>query len=254
MSLVYPHPDLSTPADNDRIWRYLSFTKFAAMLQTECLYFRRADRFSDKWEGVIPNWLLNWLTAHVTLPNWAQGATFAEHFRNVEICRQYLNCWCRSPFESAAMWSIYTTSEEGVAVQSTVGRFKQSLSHASARETNSQVNIMIGNVDYADHTNWQPPPDTSADVYAIPYFLKRPSFVYEQEFRAKIDGANVFANDQPKPDGINVAVKLRELIECVYISPGADPWFKDVVDSLLQRYGLEGVSVEHTSLDTDRPM
>ena len=119
MASVYSHPDLSVPPDDAKIWRYLNFTKFAAMLQKRSLYFRRADQFSDCWEGVIPIWLLDWINDHVELPKWATGAMFAEHFRNVEICRQYLNCWHQSDFESAAMWSIYAANEEALAVQST---------------------------------------------------------------------------------------------------------------------------------------
>lgn len=250
-SLVCPHPDLSTPTDDKKIWRYLNFTKFGAMLQRRSLYFRRADRFSDRWEGVIPSWLLNWVNEHVTLPDWAQGATFAEHFRNVEIGRQYLNCWHLSDTESAAMWSIYGKNEEAVAIQSTVGRFKQALSQSRVQETDTQVDIMIGNVEYGDHESWQLPADSSADVYAIPFFFKRPSFAYEEEFRAKIDGARVFANDDDKPDGINVNVDLQTLIEEVYVAPGAEQWFKDLVKSLLEQYGFPNLDPKHTRLDAD---
>lgn len=224
------------------------------MLQRRSLYFRRADRFSDRWEGVIPSSLLDWVNDHVTLPDCAQGATFAEHFRNVEIGRQYLNCWHLSDNESAAMWSIYGTNEEAVAIQSTVGRFYQALSQARVQEIDKRVDIMIGNVEYTDHESWQPPADSSADVYAIPFFLKRPSFKYENEFRAKVDGADVFANDDDKPDGINVNVDLQTLIEEVYVAPSVDQWFKDLVRSLLEQYGFSNLDPKHSRLDDDRIM
>jgi hypothetical protein len=248
-SLVYPHPDIPEPKDHESIWRYLNFTKFVAMLQKRSLYFRRADKFSDRWEGVIPTWLINWCEKHAKLPASAGGATFAEYFRKVEIGRQYLNCWHRSDTESAAMWSIYGKSEEAVSIRSTVGGFKQSLAKARVQEANMQVDIMIGNVDYADHQSWQPQVTSSLDVFAIPFFVKRRSFSYEQEFRAKVDGADVFANDPNKPFGINVDVDLQALIEKIYVAPGANQSFKELVTSVLKQYGFSNIVVEHSPMD-----
>ncbi len=34
-----------------KIWRYLSFTKFVSLLATKSLFFSRADKLNDKFEG-----------------------------------------------------------------------------------------------------------------------------------------------------------------------------------------------------------
>ena len=45
---------IGQPQDEDAVWRYMSFEKFANMLATESLFFTRADRYEDKFEGYIP--------------------------------------------------------------------------------------------------------------------------------------------------------------------------------------------------------
>ena len=45
---------ITHPEDTDTVWRYMSFEKFANILATESLFFSRADKFDDKFEGYIP--------------------------------------------------------------------------------------------------------------------------------------------------------------------------------------------------------
>ncbi len=37
--------------ESERIWRYMDFTKFVSMLHSESLFFCRADKLSDPFEG-----------------------------------------------------------------------------------------------------------------------------------------------------------------------------------------------------------
>lgn len=41
----------SPESENVKIWRYLDFTKFISLLETNSLYFARADQFNDPFEG-----------------------------------------------------------------------------------------------------------------------------------------------------------------------------------------------------------
>ena len=45
--------------DSKKIWRYMDFTKFVNLLDTESLFFCRADRFYDKWEGIFPKKMID---------------------------------------------------------------------------------------------------------------------------------------------------------------------------------------------------
>ena len=45
---------INPPNDKDVLWRYTNFEVFVNLLDTEALYFTRADKFEDPYEGFIP--------------------------------------------------------------------------------------------------------------------------------------------------------------------------------------------------------
>ena len=40
--------------EDDRVWRYMDFTKFVSFIESRCLYFARADKLGDPFEGSLP--------------------------------------------------------------------------------------------------------------------------------------------------------------------------------------------------------
>ena len=46
-------PSESVPSDDAILWRYLDFTKFAALLNSKALYFCRLDCLGDPFEGAM---------------------------------------------------------------------------------------------------------------------------------------------------------------------------------------------------------
>jgi hypothetical protein len=50
------HPALGLPRDPTvKIWRYMDRAKLESLLQTQSLYFHRADKFQDIHEGQFTN-------------------------------------------------------------------------------------------------------------------------------------------------------------------------------------------------------
>lgn len=47
-------PGITTPEDTACLWRYMSFEKFVSLLATKTLFFTRADKFDDPFEGFTP--------------------------------------------------------------------------------------------------------------------------------------------------------------------------------------------------------
>ena len=48
------HRSFTRPDDQDaKLWKYLDFTKFISMLETDSLYFARADKLTDRHEGAF---------------------------------------------------------------------------------------------------------------------------------------------------------------------------------------------------------
>ena len=48
------HPNFSPPEPGAVLWRYMDFTKFVSLLDTQSLYLARADQLSDPFEGSFP--------------------------------------------------------------------------------------------------------------------------------------------------------------------------------------------------------
>ena len=42
---------LTIPDENDKIWRYVDFSKFLSLLEDSAIFFSRADKLDDPFEG-----------------------------------------------------------------------------------------------------------------------------------------------------------------------------------------------------------
>jgi hypothetical protein len=50
---IVADPLFEQPPDDARIWRYIDISKLVSLLTTNALFFARADRFTDTWEGSV---------------------------------------------------------------------------------------------------------------------------------------------------------------------------------------------------------
>lgn len=48
------HEFLHTPPKDAILWRYMDFVKFISLLETNTLFFARADKLGDPFEGSFP--------------------------------------------------------------------------------------------------------------------------------------------------------------------------------------------------------
>lgn len=256
--------DLMTPADDATVWRYMSFAKFADVLERHALFFSRADLMTDTFEMAVPDRDLAPMVSMIIdgmngagMPREAAVDYVArfdtlprpvvETLDDEVLARQvlrfsnrflYLSCWHMNPAESAAMWDLYVTSRsEGVAIRTSVGRLRHCLDQGSADRM-----VFIGNVEYLDYRtdSWGPCKAFSSA------FHKRRSFEHEREIRAVVvwptyadlRDERVDPASHPTPPGIGIDVDTADLIEGVVVSPWAQGWFVDLVSALATRHGL----------------
>jgi hypothetical protein len=201
----------SSVAPAAKLWRFLDFTKYVAMLHRHAFFFARADQVPDPFEGVYAR---NNLGAH----QWPRRDGTDSLYERV-----FLNCWHDNDHESAAMWRIYLHSSDGVAIRTTAERLQSALSSLS--ET-----LYLGRVRYLDYARDKVPEQHELD----PFFCKRKSFDYEREVRA------LWLADGPHDEaGRYVPVNLGALVEEVVISPTANPWLEELVRSVTGKYGMD---------------
>ncbi|HRH38401.1 MAG TPA: DUF2971 domain-containing protein, partial [Flavobacteriales bacterium] len=212
------------------IWRYLDFTKYVHLLNSQHLYFNRLDLFEDPLEGTYP------VKNEASIP----------FFKQLEETRKfsYVNCWHMNDGESAGMWSLYARHADGVAIQSTFDRLKTSIEAAPE-------SILISKVKYhdyaaksvdelSDENRWS---ENSPGSTVSPQIFKRKSFEHEKELRAVyVDLPIEFEPEKIKqrnlPPGRLVSVNLDALVERIHVDPKSSGWFYDLVRAVTSRYGL----------------
>ena len=139
-----PLDGFEPPTDHTvKVWRYLDFTKFVALLDSRALFFTRADQFLDPFEGALPHTnIADWPDDSNTSPDTNAlarlGAMRQRLLRQVGIASWHMN-----EHESAAMWSLYLKSDEGVAIQTTYQRLTDAF-----RECDDPIHL--GVVQYID--------------------------------------------------------------------------------------------------------
>lgn len=209
------------PGDlNSKLWRYIAFESYEKMLRSGGLWFNRADRFPDEYEGLLS--LGNdRLRAQIYE---AQHPLASAHQRLLAMLKEakkwtYLNCWNQDQAESPFMWSNDTGfGKPEVAIQTTYGRFR--------RYTGS---IFCATVEYLDYeTDWIPEGNS-----LFPFFHKRKDRYWrENEFRAivqqfprqavEFDQTDFYDLKQETDiDGLLLKVDLNWLIVKTVVSPKA---------------------------------
>jgi hypothetical protein len=258
------HPSFRLPENSEEkmIWRYMDLPKFISLIDKKSLFFTKASKFPDPYEGTIPkhNEVVRRTMYEQVKPEFESDEQFDSFIRSVpeifgSILKQYrelmlINSWHFSDYESAALWELYG-KETAIAIQSTINELKDSF-------TKTADTIWIGKVNYIDFN------DDWMDEWNIheAFVIKRPSFFYESAIRAitclpddhidKNISCKFDVEREKKPispqrfvdptelttHGKYVKVDLSKLINKVYLSPAAPSYFKQVVESIISKYEL----------------
>lgn len=222
------HGCFEPPVDvNVKVWRYMDFTKFVSLLESESLYLAAADRFEDPYEGAMSH-ANELITDDVDLP--PEMREILSGFRQWGRSWTYINCWHMNAGESAAMWRLYAQTAEAVAIQSTYCKLRDCLPDSA----------YVGTVKYIDYDNTPIPQNN----LFYPYVHKRLSFQHEQEIRVLVQelphvpgGGGLDRSRVTNDGGKMVKIDLTQLIDEIYISPTAPSWFFQLVTKLCRRYG-----------------
>lgn len=237
--LVVPKHISFMPPENKmaKIWRYMDFTKFVSIMEDNALFFTRIDELNDPFEGSfsLGNEEIRPLL-YKKSPNISEKISYL-----IREMRKWVvvNCWHMSDYESAAMWELYSKSEESICIQSTYFKLKNVLS----------TKAEIGIVQYADYEKeWVPEHDP-----LLPFLYKRRSFEHEREIRAILNTGNVKSfnglvlSGTPPDRGLKINIILSNLVERVYVSPKAPKWFYDLVGKIVRKYNYH-FEVKQSSL------
>ncbi|MCP1996567.1 hypothetical protein [Flavobacterium sp. HSC-61S13] len=227
-----PNSNIILPNDPDTIiWKYIDLSKFLDLLLAKKMFMSRSDKFEDQYEGTFSEPTYEEIKKiAIDKPEFLDF--YKSHRKNVVISSWHIN-----EYESFAMWQIFTKNNEGLAIQSTLGRLQKAL------ESEDRVQQFIGEVNYIDYKKEHIPFDDSF----FPFLFKRKSFQYEKEIRviSDVTPLNLSVND-----GIKIHVDIHQLIEKIYIHPKSENWYKKLVLELMNRLEF-GFDIEKSDLESD---
>ncbi|WP_426063027.1 hypothetical protein [Flavobacterium sp. DSP2-3-1] len=247
--MILKHSSFLKPKNqNQKIWRYVDFTKFIDLLNSQSLYFTRVDIFEDIFEGSVP--LKTFKSRKVVIQQEIINGKIVNNSEDIQKYSDFLkksrqdfgvNCWHMNDFESAAMCRLYLKSDEGIVIQSSFQKLNKVLK-------NSQFEFFIGTVKYIDYEN----DDIIFESGFSPFVNKRKSFSHENELRAIIPveaPANTKEIDLQN-GGCKIKINLEDLVENIFVSPNLPKWFSDLVSETCLKFGFD-FKVINSSLDNE---
>lgn len=225
-------PDINlTDNDNLVVWKYLDLSKFLDMLLSQKLFMSRSDKFEDQYEGTFSE-----PTFEEIKKIAANNPKFLDYYKSHRE-KVMISSWHANEYESFAMWQIFTKNNEGLAIQSTIGRLKKAL------EVEKHIMQYIGEVNYIDYKKEYIPFE---DTF-FPFLFKRKSFQYEREIRIISDVSN---SKNLIDDGLKIDVTINQLIEKIYIHPKSENWYKNLVVEMVKKLGYK-IEIEKSDLESD---
>lgn len=226
------NPNIKLPENPDtKIWKYMDLSKFLDLLISGKMFMSRSDKFEDQYEGTFSEPTFEEIKK-ISENNPKFLDYYKSHRENVVI-----GSWHTNEYESFAMWQVFTKNNEGLAIQSTIGKLKEAL----ALERNFEQ--YIGAVNYIDYKKEMIPFD---DAF-FPFLFKRKSFQYENEIRIISD---VSANKIAIDNGLKIDVDINTLIEKIYIHPKSENWYKKLVIEVVSKLGFD-FTIEKSDLESD---
>ena len=225
------HPNFEPPEDDAVLWRYMDFTKFVSLLETQSLFFASADKLGDPFEGAYSkvNVALRPMLYEGKIPEsalrlWAAFAKETRRFTKI-------SCWHEADHESAAMWRLYSREHDGIAIKTDFKSLNQSFTCSDS--------IFIGKVKYVDYDRTFIPEGSTF----FPYLHKRQSFEHEREVRAitqnlPVRDGKIDLSQEVSVIGAYYTVNISLLIKEVIVAPYADDWFVKLVQLVAARYDL----------------
>ncbi|MCR5863159.1 hypothetical protein LRS05_13940 [Flavobacterium sp. J372] len=226
-----PIKSIQLPDADVVVWKYLDLSKFLDMLLCRKMFMARSDKFEDQYEGTFSEPTFEELKRIA-----ADKPEFLDTYKNMRK-NVVVSSWHINTYESYAMWQIFTKNNEGLAIQSTVGRLQQALAPEQKYEQH------IGAVKYIDYKKEYIPFDDDF----FPFLFKRKSFQYEREVRII---SNLTKYDLNINEGVKIDVDINTLIERIYIHPKSENWYKNLVIQLMQQLGFDFI-IEKSDLESD---
>jgi len=245
---IAEHPLIAFPQPSDPqgtgLWRYMDVDKFKWMVQEGRLLMPAAGLLGDPFEGTTPQGELRWWGEEaskirsveqrkIVEANRIKLSAFAKAFRT----HYYVSCWHMNEYENAAMWKLYTSGPESLAVRTTFSTLCDCL----------PAHVLVGMVRYLDYVTARLP-----TMNMFEYIMhKRIQLEFEHEVRAVAFGLTPdLAGDSLLKEHLFLKegdpsfrvyappLDLKQLVQSVVVNPDSSPAFASEMTTLCASHGL----------------
>ena len=266
-----PGNAIEIPNGDAALWRYMDLAKLLALVSKRSLFFPALDKLGDRFEGRWSERTLElirdrdelWIRDrgnHVVIedkrsdqrlefprvdPDWTVDETIDHWNRAIRGGASrgstFVNCWYEEAGESEAMWKLFASQQYGVAIRTTAARLVGSFTE--------RLPDYFGRVSYVAYDSHLMP-----ITELPPVFFKRRAFMHEREVRAVVAPEHRVekAEKENRSPGVECAIDPERLIEAVVVSPYNPGWLPDIVQSVLEQYGIDA-AVEKSVLERRPP-
>lgn len=209
--------------NSNKIWRYLSLSKFEDIINTNSLYFSRIDQFKDKLEGVSSFSSIKNIISDEQRNEEQKRETLRLYQIRMDNNRKvsFACCWHINENLNNSLWDEYGgNSFESIAIQTNVKKLNKVLN-------DTKLPVLNEPVQYFDE------PYFNQNAYWFPTLFKRSEFEKEQELRSIL-----FVHGF-KLKGLKINIKPEELISKIYIHPNASKEFFKKIRLFIKDKGLK---------------
>jgi len=232
--MISDHPFFLHPLDKQiKIWRYMSLKNARSLLETDVLFFSRADKLGDPFEGSTTQATLDLYKEAIANPldprfaHYGYSNASPEEIKEMveklskikeNITRQqmFVNCWHMNESECALMWGNYAKYNQSVCIQSTFQKLCDVLPNS----------VHVGKINYIDYKN-----EYIREDNRFPFFLhKRTEYAGEREIRAIYD-----LRRENNLKGFLFPIQVKNLIETIYVHPKG----YESIQRILMKKGLD---------------
>jgi len=257
--MYQPDSNFQLPEDCSKIWRFMNFDKFHDLLETSALFFCRADKLGEKFEGILPDANLKKRRENYEKNSTGDGWTVIkrkrkditpqlldhdESLRNEDYRKAVcISCWHINDDEDNLMWRSYLGDEDGVAITSSVKRLKESFKGANK-------DIRIGKVHYINYQTQEisQNPENNLSVF----MHKNKEFKEENELRIIYGPSEKWDAEEVQEGGKHILVDLNTLVDEVFLKPGSGEDFFQCVSKVANEHKLNS-KIKKSALDSRTP-
>jgi len=243
---IMKHANLRVPHGRKIAWRYMGLDKFLDLAVNQRLYFTNASDLSDQYEITLPPYTLK-ERENTLRKQGFDGVELAGEMAAFEQAHRPLrnstlvSCWSLGRHESYALWKIYLDgARTGVAIRTSVTALRDALENGGDPEPED---VYLAEVEYGDYLR-----DENINPFTL-VSRKRNFYAYENELRLFMLRDDSIAGKAP---GRFVRVHLDSLIDRIYLSPFAGPWFRKTFEHTLKRINPQLIGKLETSLIRDQ--